>query len=77
MNYCERFDVSLAQEKTKLVAFQSPRHSGYINHLDSLNLIKINNIPIKFNHFAEHVGVIRSNSGNMSHIEDRLAAREK
>ena len=39
--------------------------------------ININNFPIKFSSSAEHVGVVRSNSGNLPHIWDIISSHKK
>ena len=68
LNYCKEFHVSLATEKTKLLAFYPKTSSELIAYIQNTDLIKIDDIPIKFETFAEHVGIIRSNDGNLPHL---------
>ena len=42
-----------------------------------INPVTINDIPVAFVNEAEHVGVLRSTSGNMPHILGRVAAHKK
>ena len=76
-SYCIKFHVSLATEKTKLMAFYTKKHTPYVNYLSQLDLISLNDTQLKFNSTADHVGILRSNLGNLPHIEDRIAARKK
>ena len=77
LSYCQKYHVTLATEKTKLVAFHLKKHGDYISYIDNLDLLKIDGIPVKFSDSAQHVGVRRSINGNLPHLLDRLAARKK
>ena len=67
----------LAPEKTKLIAFAAPRHKTIVEFSKSTSKLVIKNREIKFSDTAEHVGIIRSSSGNLPHILDRVSAHRK
>ena len=74
LDYCEKHHVTLAPEKTKLMVFSAPRHKDLVSYQQAISPISINGTPIKFVSTAEHVGVIRSISGNLPHIQGRVTA---
>ena len=67
----------LAPEKTKLLAFAAPRHKTLIQFTKLTSKLEIQNTEIQFSDTAEHVGIVRSSSGNLPHILDRVAAHRK
>ena len=69
-NYCKRYGVTLSHEKTKLVKMSR----GNNNDHELYNPICIDTHNINFSDSAEHVGIIRSNEGNMPHIINRIRA---
>ena len=74
LDYCEKHHVTLAPEKTKLMVFSAPRHKDLVSYKQAISPININGTPIKFVSTAEHVGVTRSISGNLPHIQGRITA---
>ena len=71
--YCKQYHVELCHDKTKLLYFPaSSTHPDVI-----YNPIKVNNQQINFSKQAEHVGVVRSPSGNLPHLLGRFAAHRK
>ena len=69
--YCQKHQVQLSVGKTKLLVF-SKHESTYVKYAKLITPLNINKIPIPFASTAEHVGVLRSVSGNLPHIHQRL-----
>ena len=76
LQYCKKYHVSLAADKTRLVAFYAKKDLKIIN-INSLDLISINGSVLQFSSSAEHVGVLRSCEGNLPHLAGRIAARKR
>ena len=78
IDYCKKYHVLLAPEKTKLLAFSTPKHRSDINYLQLVNSIKISGTPITFAGTAEHVGLVRSSdNSNLPHILDRISNHKR
>ena len=77
IDYCTKYHVMLAPEKTKLLAFAAPRHKTTVEFSKLTSNIVIKNREIQFSDTAEHVGIIRSSSGNLPHLLDRVSAHRK
>ena len=77
IDYCTKYHVMLAPEKTKLLAFAAPRHKTIIEFSKLTSKLVIKDKEIKFSDTAEHVGIVRSSSGNLPHILDRVSAHRK
>ena len=77
LDYCNKYHVKLAPEKTKLLAFTAPRHKTILEFTKIVAQIEIENTKINFSETAEHVGIVRSSSSNLPHILDRIAAHRK
>lgn len=77
IDYCKKYHVMLAPEKTKLLAFSAPRHKTQVQFAKLTSQLKIGDTEIKFSETAEHVGIVRSSSGNLPHILDRVSAHRK
>ena len=77
IDYCKKYHVMLAPEKTKLLAFSAPRHKTQVQFAKLTSNMKIGDTEIKFSETAEHVGIVRSSSGNLPHILDRVSAHRK
>ena len=72
-NYSRKYGVTLCHDKTKL--FTKGDNSD--NEFYNFNPISIDNHSIGLSDTAEHVGVLRSNDGNMPHILSRMCAHRK
>ena len=72
--YCEKYGVALSSSKTKLIRIVP---NGKSINLETFNPININGQKIPFSSEAEHVGMIRSTTGNLPHIMNRLTAHRK
>ena len=78
LDYCNKYHVMLAPEKTKLVVFSSPKHKTLIEFAKLTTEIKIADTTLQFSDTAEHVGILRSSgAGNLPHILDRISAHRK
>ena len=67
LNYCAKYQVELSTTKTKLLFFNSSE-SDYSKYVKLLSTIHIGETIIPFTYSAEHVGIIRSVSGNLPNI---------
>ena len=74
--FCRKYCVSLCSDKTKLQVFSKdlPTQKLLSSCPSSLNL---DGVFIDFVHSTDHVGILRSPSGNLPHILSRLAAHRK
>ena len=76
-NYCSSYRVKLVPSKTKLLPQYLPRHEQLVKYARLVNPVTIEDNTVEIVHEAEHVGVIRSTSGNMPHILNRIACHKK
>ena len=76
LNYCKKYQVELSTSKTKLLTF-APKDSQYVKYASLLSPIHISDNKIPSVISAEHVGVIRSVTGNLPHIQQRLSSHRK
>ena len=65
--YCADYRVKLVSSKTKLLPMYNQRHQYLVDYAKFTNCVTIDGVPVKFVNEAEHVGIIRSTSGNMPH----------
>ena len=77
IEYCKRYNVELCQEKTKLQALSLRRHCKELEYLKDFSPVALNGIKLKFSETAEHVGVIRSTSGNLPNIMTRISSHKR
>ena len=77
LEYCERYNVTLVPEKTKLLAFCPPGSESETTYAKIVSPISINGSFIPFSDSAEHVGIIRSVDGNLPNIFARLSAHNR
>ena len=75
LNYCDKYQVELSAPKTKLLAFSN--NPDDVSYAKLISPIHIGNTTIPFVDSAEHVGVLRSVSGNLPHIHQRLVKHRK
>ena len=72
--FCERHQVKLCAEKTKLQVFATKQMRLVANYAKETNPINIDGEKINFVDSAEHVGMVRSSAGNSPTILARLTA---
>ena len=77
LNYCQKYHVVMTPEKTKLFVFSPDKQDAYTEYYKACNYLEIDGVPLSFVNSAEHVGVIRSVSGNLPHILQRIAGHKK
>ena len=75
--YCSNFRVQLVASKTKLLPFFLPRHGFLVEYARLVNTVAVANTVVEFVSEAEHVGVIRSSTGNMPNILHRVSCYKK
>ena len=75
--FCSKYQVQLCSDKTKLQAFATKDLSLSVSYAKTINPIEINNENIEFSENAEHVGMLRSSSGNLLTIMTRITAHRK
>ena len=71
--YCAKYRVRLEPGKTKLLAYYQAKHSFPAEHALNCHKITINNTTIELTDQAEHVGILRSPTGNLPHILNRIS----
>ena len=76
-NFCQKYHVELCVEKTKLQVMSTKAMKLKTDYLKSTSQIKINDIKLEFVDIAEHVGIIRSISGNLPHVLGRVTAHNR
>ena len=71
--YCTKFRVKLEPSKTKLLAYYQDKQAFLVEHAINCHKITINNTPVSLATEVEHVGVLRSTTGNLPHLMNRVA----
>ena len=75
--FCSKYQVNLCSEKTKLQAFHTKQMKFPVEYAKQTHSININNEYIDFSDTAEHVGMVRSVTGNLPTILARISAHKK
>jgi hypothetical protein len=75
--FCSKYHVNLCSEKTKLQVYQTKNMNLQVDYAKNTVPIKINDESIDFSDAAEHVGMVRSVSGNLPTILARFTAHKK
>ena len=75
--FCRKFNVELCADKTRLQVLAPPAISKEIEYLKTFNPVNIHGKSIDFCETAEHVGVIRSVTGNLPNIFNRISSHKK
>ena len=76
LNYCQEYQVQLSAVKTKLLIY-SATDSDYVKYCKLLSPLHIGTTRIPATDSAEHVGVLRSVTGNLPHIQQRIIAHRR
>ena len=74
--FCSKYHVSLCSEKTKLQVYQTKSMNLQVDYAKKTVPIMINDETIDFSDAAEHVGMVRSVSGNLPTILVRFTAHK-
>ena len=75
--YCAKFRVKLEPSKTKLLCYFNPKQTFLVEHSLNTQEITINKRAVQVVSEAEHVGVLRSNTGNLPHLVNRVAMHKR
>lgn len=75
--YCSNYRVKLVPSKTKLLPVFSKKHSEIIEYSRLINPIKIAGEKVEFVEQANHVGVTRCSTNNLTNIHQRITAHKK
>ena len=77
LQYCKKYHAALSTSKTKLQVYSAKSSEMQAFLGKSTSILNISGQPVPFVEEAEHVGVVRSVSGNQSHLLSRFAALRK
>ena len=75
-SYCSSYRVKHVSSKTKLLPMYKHSHEYLVEYAKLTNPVTIDGKTVEFVKEAEHVGVLRSTSGNMPHILQRITAHK-
>ena len=75
--FCKKYHVKLCPGKSKLQVFSTKAMAETVQYAKETNPIIIDGEPIEFVDSAEHVGLIRSTTGNLPTILARITAHRK
>ena len=75
--FCTRSEVKLSPNKTKLQVFYTKSMSDVVRYAMITNPVRMNNKQIQFSINAEHVGILRSSTGNRVTILARITQHRK
>ena len=75
--YCSKYMVELVQDKTKLQVFLPSSLTPFANYLKTSPLLSIDHNCLTFTDTAEHVGIIRSTTGNLPNLLDTIQSKKK
>ena len=76
-HYCARYRVTLVPSKTKLLPFFNKSQQHLINYAKIINPVKICGTEVQFVAEAENVAIVRSGTGNMPNILNRIASHKR
>ena len=74
--FCKKYHVGLSSDKTKMQAFHDKKSSFSVLLAEATNPIEIDGKRIPFTSTAEHVGMVRSTTGNGPTLLARFSAHK-
>ena len=77
VDYCSNYNVELSSEKTKLIAFFDSKTKDDAEYAMEINPVVLNGKPVDFSSSADHVGISRTNGGNLENLYDRITAHKR
>ena len=77
LQYCKRNHVTLRADKTKLQVFSNRSTDIAAYYAKVVSPINMEGDVINFVDEAEHVGLLRSTSGNLPHLASRISSHRK
>ena len=75
--YCSKFNVELCAGKTVLQSISPRKIAQEVEYLKSFSPVNLHGLSLEFQSSAEHVGVIRSVTGNHPNILNRVSKHKK
>ena len=75
--FCAKYQVKLSSEKTKLQVYHKKELNQLVDYVKGMNPIKLDGKSIDFVSSTEHVGLLRSTSGNLPSLLARIASHKK
>ena len=75
--FCVKHHVQLCHDKTKLQVYHKNKIKSKIEYLKAINPVNIDNHTLEYSDTAEHVGVIRSVTGNLPSLLSRISAHKR
>jgi hypothetical protein len=76
-HFCQKYQVELCAEKTKLQIYSTKKMAFDVAYAETINSMEINGEKIGVTDLAEHVGMLRSSSGNGPTILARITAHKQ
>ena len=77
LSFCSKHHVELCIEKTKLLTLATPAMASSVEYFKLTSPVNIQGTSIPFVTTAEHVGILRSETGNLPNIMSRIKAHQK
>ena len=77
ITFCNKHQVQLCSDKTVLQVYHNGRIQNKLDYLKTMFPLKIDNKVIDYEESTEHVGVIRSVTGNLPSLLSRIAAHKR
>ena len=77
LDFCSKYNVELCVEKTHLQAMYTKDLQPSAEYQKAISPVSINGARVAFVDAAEHVGIIRSVSGNLPNLLRRIIAHKK
>ena len=77
LTFCSKYHVQLCVEKTKLQVMSTKPMRFQVDYLKAVSPVNIEGNKLKFVDTAEHVGILRSITGNMPNILSRITGHKK
>ena len=77
ITFCNKHLVQLCSDKTVLQVYHNGRSQNKVDYLKTMFPLKIDSKVIEYEESTEHVGVIRSVTGNLPSLLSRIAAHKR
>ena len=74
VEYCSKYHVELVPDKTKLLCFSCKGLETLTFYSKLVSPVSLGSNKIEFSEEAEHVGILRSVSGNLPNVLPRMSA---
>ena len=74
--YCAKYNVELCPTKTKLQVLNTTKMRAEVAYLKEFSPVKLNGRKLEFEDNADHVGIVRSVTGNLPNILTRITAHK-